>query len=77
MRGWFDDDVPAARPEFSDTSAKCADGRHFQCAGWWWVTKDRIAVTCQCACHQAAAASSGGGQPRARRQAACPRWSGW
>ncbi len=33
-------------------SPKCADGRHFQCARWWWVMKDKIALTCFCWCHE-------------------------
>lgn len=51
MREWFDESDTPARPAFGEHSPKCQDGRHFQCSGWWWVTKDKIAVTCQCACH--------------------------
>lgn len=67
MHGWFDEDgpdEPAARHAVGDHSPKCADGRHFQCAGWWWVTKDKIAITCQCSCHQVATTNSSGGPPR-------------
>ena len=55
MHGWFDEGgpgEPTARHAVGDHSPKCADGRHFQCAGWWWVTKDKIAITCQCPCHE-------------------------
>jgi len=38
--------------EARQLSPRCQDGRHFQCARWWWVMKDKIALTCFCRCHE-------------------------